>query len=100
MPIDYLGFSDNPENREVKSVRTVRFERKQKPTEKNPDPQADEVSMQFEATADLGNGVPGVVGFATVRGALYAIGLSGHDLQWCVTEVEREIDKARARQHG
>lgn len=96
MTVAYPGFPEAPE--QVKSVRTVRFERWPNSTVRNPNPEADAVGMQFEVVPDLGNGFPGIVGKATIRGALYAIGLSAHDLQWALSEVEREIDAARARQ--
>ena len=92
---EYPGFRDNPEDRPAKAVRTMRFERKQKPTEKNPTPDAEAVSMQFEAVPDI-NGQPGIVGQAVVRGALYAIGFTLHDLQWGVEQAEREADRRRA----
>lgn len=91
----YPGFSDNPENRSVKAARTIRFERVQNPTERNPNPEPALVPMQFEAVSDI-NGQPGVVGRATIRGAMYAIGFTLHDLQWGLEQAEREADRRRA----
>lgn len=98
MTVHYPGFSDNPENRPVKSVRTIRFERWPNSTAKNPSPQAEPVPMQFESVPDVGNGMPGVIGRAVIRGAMYAIGFSYHDLQWALVEAEREVDLARAKE--
>jgi len=93
---EHPGFVENPEQRPVKAVRTVRFERWQAITVRNPEPKVEPVDMQFEgATVD---GMPGVVGRATVRGALYAIGLTLHDIAWLLTEAERQADLTRARE--
>lgn len=92
---EYPGFIDNPEGRPVTEVRTVRFERWQNPTERNPSPEATPVPMQFEVVSDI-NGMPGIVGRATIRGALYAIGLNLHDLTWGVEQAEREADRRRS----
>jgi hypothetical protein len=99
MSVDYPGFPDNPENRSVQNARTVRFERWQNPTEKNPNPEPTQVPMQFEVAGDI-NGMPGVVGRATIRGAMYAIGLRLHDIQWMLEEAEREADRRRGSYGG
>ncbi len=93
----YPGLAVNPEDRPVKPVRTVRFERWPKPTEKNPNPEVETVPLQLESVADTGDGFPGVIGRAVIRGTPYATALSGHDLQWALAEVVREVDLARAR---
>ena len=84
------GFSDNPEGREVQVVRTVRFERWAKPTERTPNPEVQQVPMQFEAAQ------VSVVGRATIRGALYAIELTKHDLMALLEVAERLEDQRRA----
>ena len=95
--MSYPGFADNPEGRPVKSVRTCRFERFPSPTARTPNPEVQQVPMQFEAVPDRGQGMPGVLGTATIRGATYDIFLSVHDLQWMLSESEREVDLARAK---
>lgn len=54
--------------------------------------------MRFASWHDTGNGFPGIVGTAEFRGAVYELLLSAHDLQWALSEVEREIDLKRARE--
>ena len=94
--VEYPGFRDNPENRPTKAVRNIRFERWQASTARNPQPTAEPVDMQFEGS--VVSGMPGVVGRATIRGALYAIGLTLHDVAWLLTEAERQADLTRARE--
>ena len=95
MASKYPGFQNNPEGREVEVVRTIRFERWQKPTERNPKPDAEPVGMQFQAVPDI-NGMTGVVGEAVIRGAVYAIGLTRHDLAALLEVAERVEDRKRA----
>ena len=90
-----MSFAENTEDRPVKRVRNIRFERWQNPTEKNPNPEPIPVPMQFEAMADV-SGMAGVVGQATIRGALYAIGMTKHDLMALLEDAERVEDQRRA----
>lgn len=89
---DYPGFAHNPENRPVKVVRTVRFERWPKSTERTPNPEVQQVPMQFQAV----EGSTGVVGQAVIRGALYAMELTKHDLMALLEVAEQLEDKRRA----